>query len=180
MIKYLSALSITILLFQQCLSEAPASKGTSTIDHGPWTELLQVYVDESGNVNYQGFQKDSVRLNSYLETLVSNAPDPESWSEDEQLAYWINVYNAFTIKLIVEHYPVASIKDIGSKIQIPFINSPWDIKFIVINGEKLDLNNVEHGILRKKFNEPRIHFAVNCASFSCPKLRNEAFEADKL
>lgn len=150
------------------------------MDHEEWTVLLNKYVDEDGNVNYRGFQKDSVTLNNYLKNLASNPPDVENWSEEEQIAYWINVYNAFTVKLIIKHYPLASIKDIGSKIQIPFINSPWDIKFIEINGEKLDLNNIEHSILRKKFDEPRIHFAINCASFSCPNLRREAFVAERL
>jgi hypothetical protein len=112
--------------------------------------------------------------------LVNNPPDKKEWSESAQLAYWINVYNAFTIKLIIDHYPVESIKDIGSKIQVPFINSPWDIKLIEIEGKKYDLNNVEHSILRKDFEEPRIHFAIVCASFSCPKLRREAFTAEKL
>jgi hypothetical protein len=138
------------------------------------------YVDHDGNVNYAGFQKDSVELNKYLDILAHHAPDKEKWSRENQLAYWINVYNAFTIKLILDHYPVKSIKDIGSLIQIPFINSPWDIKLIEIAGEKYDLNNVEHSILRKEFDEPRIHFAIVCASFSCPKLRMEAYTAEKL
>lgn len=169
-----------ILLFQNCLSETPYKDGSITSNHEAWTVLLQKYVDDSGNVDYTGFQKDSTTLNSYLRKLTANPPDEKTWSESEQLAYWINVYNAFTIKLINQHYPLESIKDLGSIIQIPFINSPWDIKFIEINGEKLDLNNVEHSILRKKFNEPRIHFAINCASFSCPKMRNEAYIASKL
>ena len=167
-------------LFQQCLSDAPSKKGSKAIHHEQWTLLLQKHVDNLGNVNYGGFQDDSTRLNAYLDLLRLNPPDPEIWSREAQLAYWINLYNAFTIKLIIRHYPLKSIKDIGSKIQIPFINSPWDIKFININDEMLDLNNVEHSILRKKFDEPRIHFAINCASYSCPKLRREAFEAQKL
>jgi len=171
---------IVVLLFQQCMSDAPSKKGSKTIIHKQWTELLQKHVDENGYVNYLGFKNDSTLLNNYLEMLVENPPDEEAWSDYEQIAYWINVYNAFTIKLIINHYPLESIKDIGSSIQIPFVNSPWDIKFIMINGEKLDLNSIEHSILRKKFNEPRIHFAINCASFSCPKLRKEAFTADKL
>lgn len=171
---------IILALFQHCLSEAPSQKGSKKINHDQWTVLLQNHVDEDGNVNYNGFIKDSTLLNNYLEVLVKNPPDEDTWSDKEQIAYWINVYNAFTIKLIIQHYPLESIKDIGSKIQIPFINSPWDIKFIDINGEKLDLNNVEHSILRKKYNEPRIHFAINCASFSCPKLRREAFTGEKL
>ncbi|MCG8305918.1 MAG: DUF547 domain-containing protein [Cytophagales bacterium] len=168
------------ILFQHCLSEAPSKGGSKPVNHEEWTQLLSKYVDVDGLVNYGGFQKDSLMLNAYLEKLVDHPPDEKSWSQKEQIAYWVNVYNAFTIKLIIQHYPLESIKDIGSKIQIPFINSPWDIRFITINGEKLDLNNVEHSILRKKFDEPRIHFAINCASFSCPKLRNEAYTAERL
>lgn len=148
--------------------------------HEQWTVLLQKYVDRDGMVNYKGFQKDSLHLNSYLNELSTNPPDENTWSSEEQIAYWINAYNAFTVKLILDHYPLESIKDIGAAIQIPFVNSPWDIKFIEINGNKLDLNNIEHSILRKTFNEPRIHFAINCASFSCPMLRREAYVADKL
>ena len=80
---------------------------------------------------------------------------------DKQLAYWINAYNAFTIQLILNYYPITSIKDIGYKIQIPCVNTPWDIKFIKIEGATYDLNNIEHSILRAKYNEPRIHFAIS-------------------
>ena len=146
--------------------------------HTAWTMLLEKYVDTNGNVDYKGFKGDGLKLDAYLNSLEANAPNPKKWSTEEQLAYWINAYNAYTIKLIVDNYPVKSIKDIGGSI--PFVNSPWDIKFIEISGDKLDLNNIEHGILRKYFKEPRIHFAVNCASYSCPKLRNEAYEASKL
>ena len=171
---------ITLLIFQHCSGEAPSKTGSTSVDHTDWTILLKKYVDDCGNVDYAGFGKDSLRLNAYLDKLSKHPPDKKSWSEYEQIAYWINVYNAFTIKLIIQHYPLESIKEIGSKIQIPFINSPWDIKFINIYGEMLDLNNVEHSILRKNFDEPRIHFAINCASVSCPKLRREAYISEKL
>lgn len=156
--------------------------GTSTkpISHEQWNQLLKKYVTADGKVNYKGFQKDSVELNKYLRLLSDNPPDESAWSEQEQLAYWINAYNAFTIKLILKYYPIKSIKDIGSSIQIPFVNTPWDVKFITIGKEKMDLNNIEHGVIRKKFHEPRIHFSIVCASRSCPKLRNEAFTADRL
>ena len=179
--KYMNIILVLMAtVLQQCHRDAPFKNGSNSVDHDQWSALLQKHVDEGGYVNYKGFQKDSISLNAYLEELTTNPPDENAWSTKEQLAYWINAYNAFTVKLIMDHYPLESIKDIGSAIQIPFINSPWDIKFIKINGEKLDLNNIEHSILRKKFNEPRIHFAINCASFSCPKLRQEAFVADKL
>lgn len=130
-------------------------------------------------INYKGFQKDKAELDAYLKTLSDNAPQ-SNWSENDQKAYWINAYNAFTVSLILQHYPVKSIKDIGAAIQIPFVNTPWDIKFINIGGKKYDLNNIEHSILRKKFNDPRIHFAIVCASMSCARLRNEAYTAAQL
>ncbi len=144
-----------------------------------FTRLLKKHVTEDGRVNYKGFIKDSTEFNQYLKLLTKTSPG-ENWTKNEIMAFWINVYNAFTIKLIMDYYPVESIKDIGSKIQIPFVNTPWDIKFIIIGGEKMDLNNVEHGILRKQFNEPLIHMALVCASKSCPVLLNEAYEPEKL
>lgn len=112
--------------------------------------------------------------------MLSTNPPQGNWSRNDQLAYWINAYNAYTIQLIIRNYPLKSIKDIGSKIKIPFVNTPWDIKFIRIGNKTYDLNNIEHDILRKKFNEPRIHFAIVCASVSCPKLLNEAYVGTRL
>lgn len=175
-----SLILLTIIIFQQCSGDSPSKKGSKSINHNLWNDLLNKYVEDDGMVNYIGFQSDSADLTSYLELLKTNPPDEETWSKEEQIAFWINAYNAYTVKLIIDHYPLQSIKDIGSVIQIPFVNSPWDIKFIEINGVKLDLNNIEHDILRKKFDEPRIHFAINCASFSCPKLRREAYVASQL
>ena len=150
---------------------------TPKVNHDLWTNLLQQYVSVDGKVNYQGFVKDKSQLEKYLNTLSEN-PVGSNWTEAEQMAYWINAYNAFTVKLIVNHYPLKSIKDIGDGL--PMISSPWDIKFYKIGGTDFDLNTIEHEILRKQFAEPRIHFAINCASFSCPKLRNEAFVAELL
>jgi len=150
---------------------------SNPVDHQAWTSLLQKHVSPKGNVNYASFVTDKAQLEKYLNQLTQNKPN-NNWSEKAQLAYWINVYNAFTVKLIVDNYPVASIKDI--KKGIPFISTVWDIKFIEFEDETMDLNKVEHGILRKQFDEPRIHFAVNCASFSCPRLLNEAYTAEKL
>lgn len=149
-------------------------------NHQVFTALLQKHVDEEGMVDYKGFQQDRQQLKAYLETLEKNPPNPEAWTEAEQLAYWINAYNAFTIDLVLEHYPLESIKDIGSSIQVPFVNSPWDIKLMNIKGKKFDLNNLEHNIIREEFEEPRIHFALVCAARSCPKLRREAYTAEQL
>ncbi len=123
-------------------------------------------------VNYKGYKKDQSDLDAYLKTLSDNAPQ-SSWSENDQKAFWINAYNAYTVSLVLQHYPVKSIKDIAGKIYK--INTPWDIKFITIGGKKYDLNNIEHGILRKKYDDPRIHFALVCAAMSCPKLQRDAY-----
>ncbi len=144
------------------------------VPHDHFTRLLQKYVTPNGKVNYKELQKDSAALGEYLKTLSDNPP-AANWPDNEKLAYWINAYNGFTLQLILRHYPISSIKDIGSKIKIPFVNTPWDEKFIRIGKKYIDLNEIEHGILRKHFNEPRIHFAIVCASVSCPKLLNKAY-----
>jgi hypothetical protein len=143
-------------------------------NHKPWTELLQKHVDKKGMVDYKGFKKDIDKLDAYLKTL-SDDPAKKSWSEDEQLAYWINAYNAFAIKLVVDNYPVKSIKDLGPSIKIPVVSDVWHYEFFQIGGKDYSLDQIEHGTIRKQFNEPRIHFAVNCASISCPPLLDEAY-----
>jgi hypothetical protein len=153
------------------------SMETPTMQHEDWNTLLQKHVTKSGQVNYKGFIQDRVIFNKYIAALTSH-PAGKNWSEKEIMAYWINAYNAFTVKLILDNYPLKSIKDIVDGL--PMINSPWDIKFFKIGNTNFDLNTIEHEILRKEFNEPRIHFAINCASVSCPKLRNEAFTAENL
>lgn len=151
----------------------------TAIDHAAFDKLLKKHVSDKGLVDYKGFKADQTAFNQYLDMLSKNAP-ASSWSKQEQMAYWINAYNAYTIRLVLDHYPVQSIKDIGSKIKIPFVTTPWAIKFFSIGGDKMSLDNIEHGTLRKKFDDPRIHFALVCASISCPRLRNEAYTAAKL
>jgi len=153
------------------------TKASALVDNTPWTNLLSQYVDETGAVDYRSITNDQSDLNQYLESL-SRTPPGENWNTEQKLAYWINAYNAFTVKLIIDNYPLKSIKDISSGL--PMINSPWDMKFFEIGRVKMDLNTIEHEILRKQFDEPRIHFAINCASISCPNLRNEAFVANRL
>lgn len=147
------------------------------LKHESWTKLLKKYVSDEGNVNYAGIKKEEAKLDAYLKVLSENHPS-DDWKKDDRLAFWINAYNAFTVKLIVKNYPVKSIKDLGGSIYK--VNTSWDIKFIEIGEETYDLNNIEHDIIRKDFEEPRIHFAVNCASVSCPRLRNEAYVGSKL
>ncbi|RPA68829.1 DUF547 domain-containing protein [Cyclobacteriaceae bacterium YHN15] len=146
--------------------------------HQLFDELLKKHVNVQGMVNYKGFIQDRSKFENYLELLSNNAPDRKTWTKEEQLAYWINVYNAFTIKLIIDNYPVKSIKDLDPKVSIPLVNTVWHIKFFKIGGKDASLDEIEHKILRKEFDEPRIHFAINCASVSCPKLLNEAFRPE--
>lgn len=133
-------------------------------NHDSWNELLKKYVDEDGNVNYARFKKDIGSLETYLKLLSQNAPS-SSWSKNKKLAFYINLYNAATVKLIVDNYPTKSIKDIPNR---------WKKNWISVNGDITSLNDIEHEVLRK-MDEPRIHFAINCASYSCPKLLNAAF-----
>jgi len=147
--------------------------------HEAFDHLLGEHVNNLGWVDYRGLEQKKDQLYNYLNVLKNNHPN-DSWSMEEQISYWINAYNAFTLQLVLEHYPVESIKDIGSWFQIPFFNTPWDIEFIEIGGETYDLNNIEHDILRTKFEEPRIHFAIVCASYSCPRLSSSAYKPETL
>ncbi len=139
------------------------------VAHTLWNNLLQRHVDDMGNVCYVKLKEEEVQLQNYLDYLAQNPPTT-MWSRDEILAYYINLYNAATVKLIVDHYPVQSIKDIPNR---------WQRQWIAIGNITTSLNNIEHEVLRK-MNEPRIHFAINCASYSCPQLLNTAFTAEHM
>ena len=148
--------------------------------HLLFTQILNDYVHD-GLVNYINLKEDK-RLDKYLEQLENTNPDNLRTDEDK-LAFWINAYNAFTLKFIIEEYPVESINDLhwgGLYLGTLLGTTVWDDEKIIINGTKLSLNNIEHDIARKKFNEERVHFAMVCASYSCPQLRDEAYEGYKL
>jgi hypothetical protein len=145
----------------------------STIDHSIYSALLNKHVSD-GRVDYEGFKTDESLLDQYLNILSQTNVD--SLNKQEQFAFYINVYNAFTIKLILSEYPdIDSIKDLGG-----FFSSPWKIKFIPLKDKTVTLDYIEHTILRPTFKDARVHFAVNCASRSCPPLLNEAYEPDRL
>lgn len=171
-------IALTTFLLPSCLPVHVKGKG-QLITHESWTKLVKKHVGTDGLVDYKGFIKDKAELEAYLKQ-VSDNPPPQTATNNDKIAYWLNAYNAFTIKLIIDHYPVKSIKDLGGKHQVIFINTPWDIKFFNIGGKTMTLNRIEHRILRRDYTEPRIHFALNCASMSCPKLRREAYEGTKL
>ena len=161
----------------------PAQDDTCCVDHTLFEQVLQQYVDGQGGVDYAGLKKSNA-LQPYLDQLELVYPD--SLEAAEAVSFWINAYNAYTLKLIVDNYPVRSIREItplrlkGLSLAIPKINSPFEYKLARIGGKTYSLDDIEHGILRKQFDEPRIHFALVCASTSCPKLRKEAFKAEVL
>jgi hypothetical protein len=174
------ALLFLSIILLSCQSSVLGMVDTSPPSHKAWDELLKANVSTNGIVNYKGFISEKAKLETYLKSISENAPDRKTWSKNEQLAYWINAYNAFTVKLIVDNYPVESIKDLGPALKIPLIKDVWHYKFFKIGGQESSLDEIEHSILRKEFEEPRIHFAINCASVSCPPLLNEAFEASTI
>jgi hypothetical protein len=138
-------------------------------EHDLWSEVLQSYVSEDGRVNYKALKDNPVGLNTYLSDL-EREPPKDNWTKEEVLSYWINAYNAYTVKLILDFYPVNSIKD---------IKRPWSREFIPHEDRSISLNYIEHQILRN-LGEPRIHFAIVCASVSCPILRNEAYIPEQI
>ena len=164
-----SAESVNI---QSATADAEATTVSDPPSHAPFSALLKSYVSPAGQVDYAGLKGQSAQLDAYLATLRDNPP-VKSWTQNERLAYWINAYNAATLDLIVDNYPLSSIQDLDN-------GKPWDVKRIKLGDATYSLNDIENEIIRKRFDEPRIHFAVNCAATSCPPLRNEAFVAARL
>ncbi|RIW17549.1 DUF547 domain-containing protein [Algoriphagus lacus] len=178
-LRFLPVFLIALFLFS-CQGSTLGMAGTTPPSHQLWDQLVKAHVKPNGMVDYKGFIREKAKLESYLKLLSANAPDRKTWSKNQQLAYWINAYNAFTVKLIVDNYPVKSIRDLGPALKIPMIKDVWHYQFFKIGGVDSSLDEIEHSILRKEFDEPRIHFAINCASVSCPPLLNEAFVAEKI
>jgi hypothetical protein len=143
------------------------------VDHSLYRELLAKYVKE-GVVDYQGFKNEEAKLDQYLKVLENT--DTKELSRNEQFAFYVNAYNAWTIKLILSGYPgVKSIKDLGR-----LFKSPWKKKICRIDGDIITLDDIEHKILRPRFKDPRVHLAINCASKSCPPLISDPYEGSKL
>ncbi len=126
----------------------------------------------TGGVNYNGFKSDKRKLDEYVLQL-EKFPPQRNWSREKEMAYWINAYNAWTIKVILENYPVNSITDIDG-------GKTWKVKRVKSGSNTYSLDEVENAILRPKFKDARIHFAVNCAAKSCPPLWNRAWTTDNL
>ncbi|MDX1656086.1 MAG: DUF547 domain-containing protein [Candidatus Competibacteraceae bacterium] len=163
-------------LWQRWTAHDPAS--TIAVDHGAWERFLERHLvvrEEVNLLDYAGVDPAGYRnLTGYLGYL---AGVPVSHlSRDRQLAYWINLYNALTVKVVLDHYPVESIRDIDISPGL-FSDGPWGKKLIRVEGQSLSLDDIEHRILRPIWQDPRIHYAVNCASIGCPSLAPEPFTA---
>ena len=152
--------------------------------HAAWTALLRKHVrlvrgGQATQVAYAGFKADRAALRAYLDSLSAVTPAAfGGWTRAERQAFLINAYNAFTVELILTRYPdLKSIKDLGS-----LLSNPWKPKGIALLGTQVSLDDIEHAMLRKRgdYDDPRVHFAVNCASIGCPALREEAFVAARL
>ena len=160
---------------------AAADQTKTSIDHAVWGAFLRKYAAPGPEgvvlVDYAGVSEEgAAALRAYVASLESARP--VSLSRDDQLAFWINLYNAATIVLILEHYPVASIRNIKSG---PFdFDGPWDQRRLVVSGEALSLHDIEHKIVRPLYDDPRIHYALNCAAKGCPDLRLEPYEGETL
>lgn len=174
-LRALAAVAALLLMAHPALAFDHSHKQLARVlaDHVQWQEN-----GHNSLVDYATLQSAPEELERYLEALSAvEAAEFERWPADEQLAFLINAYNAFTLKLIVDHYPLDSIRDIGR-----FWQSPWKRRFFTLLGEEMHLDQIEHEIIREpgRFDEPRIHFAVNCASIGCPALRPEPFTAADL
>lgn len=159
---------ILALLFLLLALTAPPRAHARGVDYGVYAELLRDHV-RNGVVDYAGLKKREKDLDAFL--AVIGRVNPDTLSLDEQKAYYINAYNAWTIKLILDNYPVKSIRDIGG-----VFSNPWKIEFVRIAGRPSTLDHIERGILRPRFKDPRVHAAINCASRSCPPLRSEPYD----
>ncbi len=151
------------------------------VDHTPWNQFMKKYLttnDPSGInlIQYKSVKAaDRQALEQYIKTLVDVRIT--ALSRKEQKAYWINLYNALTVKVILDHYPVESIRDIDLTKGV-LSDGPWDAKLLLIEGKEVSLNDIEHRVLRPIFRDNRVHYAVNCASIGCPNLQPEAYTAE--
>ncbi len=179
--KIVKMLMLALLAVPMAWAETPVH---SAFDHGPWDKLLSAYVHPVNDgkataVDYQGFKNDQRDLKQYLSALsLVSEKQFDQWSKPDQLAFLINAYNAWTVELILTVWPnLESIKDLGG-----FLSSPWSKEFVSLLGETRTLDNIEHKLIRGsgRYNDPRIHFAVNCASIGCPALRAAAYSGNKL
>ncbi len=169
----------------ETLFKPGSAKTAAKVDHAAWDRLLKTYVRPAENglnrVAYGSFKADGHQaLKRYLTTLETT--DVTRLDRNEQFAFWANLYNAKTIDVVLDHYPVRSIRDInlGGGLFAAITGGPWKAKIVKVNGQALSLDDIEHVILRGLFKDYRVHFAVNCASVGCPNLSADAFRGEGL
>lgn len=177
--KFIAVVTTSLILM---IAFAGARQGG--FDHSQWDRILKQYSD-NGLVDYQGLQENHQVLQEYLTALESVSPSElEAWNREEQMAFWINAYNAITIEGILRNYPI-KYGGLVARLRFPRssirqIGDFWDTVFIKPAGKAVTLNDIEHKILRGQFKDPRVHFALVCASIGCPNLRREAYTAERL
>jgi hypothetical protein len=163
------------LLLGCVIIAAEATAAEFDRSHAPFDAVLKQFV-RNARVDYAELAAQPQDLNRYLDQIAAvSMGEFTKWSEKQQMAFLINAYNACTLRLIIDHYPLKSVKDIGG-----WFSGPWDQPVVKLFGKTMDLNTVEHGILRKDYAEPRIHFALVCAAKGCPPLRREAYAGARL
>lgn len=173
LIKVLTTLVFMLLL---AIPISASTRSTKAFDHSVFHNVLQKYVNEFGYVDYAKLKSNRIELDSYIEALAQVSPNssPSLFPDkNSKLAYWINAYNAFTLRGVIDNYPTKSVRDIHA-----LYGFFWRIKFNA-GGKKMSLRALENEIIRK-FDEPRIHFAIVCASEGCPRLSREAYVAERL
>ncbi|MGA8830089.1 MAG: DUF547 domain-containing protein [Desulfomonilaceae bacterium] len=175
--------SLTFILLTIC-GQAIAETEKANFSFNLYGEILKQYVTDNGLVDYSGLKANRKPLDEFIASLSRLDPQVyDAWSDEEKIAFWINDYNALTLKAIIDHYPIKAsffeslIYPRNSIRQIPGV---WDKLTFPVMGRELTLDGIEHGILRTKFDEPRIHMALVCAAMGCPPLRNEPYIAAKL
>jgi hypothetical protein len=167
-IRQLINVSFLFFIFQTPIGFISNSWSDTAVNHSIYADLLKKYV-HLGNVDYRGFKMEESKLDQYLKVLEK--VDSKGLSGNEQFAFYINAYNAWTIKLILSGSPgIKSIKDLGN-----ILKRPWKKKICRIDGDVITLDDIEHHILRPRFKDPRVHFAINCAALGCPPLASEPF-----
>lgn len=160
------------------ITASESSLTTDVVDHSLFDEILKQYVDKEGMVDYAGLKASPEKLDQYLSIL--DQTNPALLGDSDRLAFWLNVYNAYTLKLIINNYPIKSIRQAANGPFIPKINTPWEVDLVKVGGKVYDLDHVEHKVIRKEFDDARVHFALVCAAMSCPKLRLESYRGDIL
>lgn len=163
--------------------EGSNNASQQTIDHSAWQGFLDAYLyTDDFNQTYFAYRKvsrtDRLELARYINALA--AIDPLELNDNEQKAYWFNLYNALTVQVILDAYPVESIRDIGGSLGGLVKTGPWKREVVRINGQKLSLDDIEHNIVRPKYQDYRVHFAFNCASMGCPNLAETAYTGENI